>query len=667
LVAISVAAAAWASATPAEAYIGPGAGFAVIGSFLALLAAVLLSGVAILSWPMRALVYGRRRRRAFSRSHVDRVVVIGLDGLDPAVAGEMMAAGRLPNLSRLRETGTYARLRTTCPAMSPVAWSSFMTGVGPGRHGIFDFLRRDPRTYLPDLSSAQIRPGGRVGARASVRLLRRSKPFWALLGEHGIPSTVLRVPITFPPERFHGLLLAGMCVPDLRGTQGSFTYFTTAEDGREAYTGGQRIRVRWENGAIRSSLPGPAVAARGGNGRAAQAAFCLARTGDGAVRLDICGQRVTLRPAELSEWVPVQFRVGRLTHAAGICQFLLRQLEPDLQLYVSPINIDPDRPALPISHPLAYSVYLAKRLGRFATLGLAEDTWALNEGVLDDQAFLRQCQVLFEERERMLSNALANTRCGCVVCVFDTTDRVQHMFWQDRAVVEAAYQQADAMVGRVMSQLGPRDALIVISDHGFAPFRRGVNLNAWLLREGYLALQPGATGEAEWLREVDWGRTRAYALGLGGLYLNVRGREAKGTVAPGQAQALREELVARLSGLVDEDGRSAVAKVFDTRAVNPGPYTDAGPDLVVGYAPGYRASWDAAVGKAAGPVIEDNLRHWHGDHCVDPEQVPGVLFSSRRLEGRDPHIIDIAPTVLSLFGLEVPGYLQGRSLSAYTH
>jgi predicted AlkP superfamily phosphohydrolase/phosphomutase len=646
----------------------------VIGSFFALLAAVLLSGVVILSWPVRALVYGRRRRRAFARSQVDRAVVIGLDGLDPRIAEEMMAAGRLPNLARLRDMGTFSRLQTTCPAMSPVAWSSFMTGAGPGRHGIFDFLRRDPRTYLPDLSSAQIRPARRrpgVGRwrfsvrRPSVRLLRRSKPFWVVLGEHGIPSTVLRVPITFPPERFHGLLLSGMCVPDLRGTQGSFTYFTTAEEGLKSYTGGQRICVCWENGTVRASVPGPAAARGETNGEVAQAPFTLTRIDEDAARLDIAGQRTILRQGEFSDWVPVQFRIGRAVRASGICQFLLRRLAPDLHLYVSPINIDPERPALPVSHPLAYSVYLSKRLGRFATLGLAEDTWALNEGVLDDAAFLRQCQALFEERERILFNALANTRRGCVVCVFDTTDRVQHMFWQNRPVVEAAYQQADALVGRVMSRLGPRDALIVISDHGFASFRRGVNLNAWLRQEGYLALKPGASGDAEWLRDVDWERTRAYALGLGGIYLNVRGREAKGVVASDKAQALKEELIARLSGLRDEAEQCvAVNRVFDTRAANPGPYTDTGPDLTVGYAPGYRAAWDAAVGKAAGAVMEDNLRHWRGDHCVDPAQVPGVLFCSRRLAARDAQIMDIAPTVLSLFGLETPAYMQGQSLSA---
>ncbi len=690
----SSSAARWAAAAacvlglfcsqPAYAYIGPGAGFAVIGSFFMLLAAVLLSGLVLVTWPLRALVIRRRRRRAYARSRVDRVVVLGLDGLDPNIVEEMIAAGRLPTLAKLRETGTYARLGTTCPAMSPVAWSSFMTGTGPGRHGIFDFLRRDPRTYLPDLSSAEIRQTTRVLPlglrwlklnRTVVRPLRRSKPFWTVLGEHGIPSVVLRVPITFPPEPFHGLLLSGMCVPDLRGTQGSFTLLTTADLAAGRYTGGERIQVRWDNGSIRTALPGPpAAAGRDGSEISAAAPLVIARDGK-HVRLQVGGERVLLREREFSEWIPVEFRLSRMKRASGICLFYLKQVEPDLELYVSPINVDPERPALPVSHPAVYSIYLSKRLGRFATLGLAEDTWALNEGVLDDGAFLDQCQLLFEERERMLLSALRSSRQGCVVCVFDTTDRVQHMFWRERAAggddtrssraIEAVYEQADALVGRVMSQLGPREALIVLSDHGFTAFARGVNINAWLRDHGYLSLKPGATGEAEWLRDVDWSRTRAYALGLGGLYLNVKGREANGVVAREEAQVLKEELIGKLTGLRDEaTGAVAIERVLDTEKESPGPYAASGPDLTVGYAPGYRASWDAAQGKVSGPVIEDNTRHWSGDHCVDPKRVPGVVFCNQPLAADAASITDIAPTVLSLFGVQTPRYMQGRSLAA---
>jgi predicted AlkP superfamily phosphohydrolase/phosphomutase len=680
---VAVGAAAFLfGAVPAHAYIGPGAGFAVLGSFLTMAAALVLGGVVLLTWPLKLLLRRRQWRRIAARSQARRVVVLGLDGLDPGITEQMMAAGRLPNLARLREQGTYRPLATTCPAMSPVAWSSFSTGTGPGRHGIFDFLHRDPRTYLPDLSSTELRPprrGLRLGpwwiplSRPTLRLLRRSKAFWTVLGENGIFSTVLRVPITFPPERFRGLLLSGMCVPDLRGTQGSFTFCTTAPD-KAARIGGEHAPLTREGRGCRGELAGPPRPGAA-DGAPARLRFRLEPLRDGRARLTIDGQRVTLTQGEYSDWTPVSFRLAPGMRATGICRFLLKSASPEVELYVSPINVDPDRPSLPISHPAIYATYLAKRLGRFATLGLAEDTWALNEGVLDDAAFLTQCRLFFAERERMLMNALANQRHGCIVCVFDTTDRVQHMFWRAREADHPAnagappegdpiaeiYEEADALVGRVAAQVGSDDVLMVMSDHGFASFRRGVNVNAWLREHGYLTLKEGASGEAEWLRDVDWSRTRAYALGLGGLYLNLRGREAQGIVPPGEAAALKRELIEGLTAVRDGD-RQAIPHVFETAEADPGPYSDVGPDLIVGYAPGYRASWEAAQGKAGGPVISDNTRRWSGDHCLDPELVPGVLFCSRPLGPDEPRITDIAPTILALFGVPVPHYMEGRPL-----
>ena len=673
--------------TPAHAYIGPGAGFAVLGSFLVVVAAVVLGGLVLITWPLRALIRVRRRRKAYAKSQVDRVVILGFDGMDPEIAESMLAAGRLPNLAKLRKTGSFLPLATSCPAMSPVAWSSFMTGAGPGRHGIFDFLHRDPRTYLPALSSAQIRPPRRqlklAGVtlplgRPIIRLLRHSKPFWTVLGEHGVFSTVLRVPITFPPERFNGLLLSGMCVPDLRGSQGSFTFFTSASEASPEHIGGERHLLTQANGIFHGELPGPPLAGSE-QGEASRTPLKLRPGGDGRARLEIDGERVDLRLRQYSDWVPVSFRLGPGMRARGMCRFYLKQLEPQVELYLSPINIDPEQPALPISHPAAYAIYLSKRLGRYATLGLAEDTWALNESVLDDASFLEQCRLMFEERRKMLSNALANAPTGCVVCVFDTTDRVQHMYWRYRdpnhpapveddpspysEAIETSYEEADQVVGEVVSKLGPRDALFVMSDHGFTSFRRGVNLNVWLKQEGYLHLKEGATGEADWLRDVDWERTRAYALGLGGLYLNIKGREAQGIVSPDEAPELKAELITKLTGLRDEaSGAVAIERALDTGAVNPGPYAEVGPDITIGYGIGYRASWGAAQGQVSGAVIEDNTRRWSGDHCVDPKLVPGVLFSSLPLAAEDASIVDVAPTVLQLFGVRAPAYMQGRPL-----
>ncbi|MDX1578844.1 MAG: alkaline phosphatase family protein, partial [Gemmatimonadota bacterium] len=315
------------------------------------------------------------------------------------------------------------------------------------------------------------------------------------------------------------------------------------------------------------------------------------------------------------------------------------------------------------------------------------DTWALNEGVISDAAFLKQTYDIDREREDMLFAALDKVRKGAVVCVLGATHRNQHMVWgyleeghpaargaptngdgrpggEHADAIEDLYRHNDAMVGRIRDRLGEGDCLMVISDHGFTSFRRGVNLNAWLHENGYLHLQEGARGEGEWLREVDWSRTRAYALGLTGLYLNLEGREAEGSVKPGEeAIALKAELVERLSGLRDpENGDLAIREAFDTTALYQGPYLRQAPDLLMGYAEGYRISWDGATGVVAGPVFEDNVKAWSGDHCVDPRTVPGVFFSDTRIDREDPALIDIAPTALWLFGLEPPAHIDGQNL-----
>ena len=205
---------------------------------------------------------------------------------------------------------------------------------------------------------------------------------------------------------------------------------------------------------------------------------------------------------------------------------------------------------------------------------------------------------------------------------------------------------------------------MVISDHGFSSFRRGVNLNAWLRREGYLTLADGASGASEWLRDVDWSRTRAYCLGLTGLFLNIRGREQSGIVAPGaEAEALKAEIRSKLEGLPDPDhGEIGIREAFDTSALYSGPYLENGPDLLIGYNAGYRVSWNCASGMVAEPVFTDNTKPWSGDHCIDPRLVPGVLFCNRPIATDDPALVDIAPTALQLFGIQPPPWMDGRPL-----
>jgi predicted AlkP superfamily phosphohydrolase/phosphomutase len=393
--------------------------------------------------------------------------------------------------------------------------------------------------------------------------------------------------------------------------------------------------------------------------------------------MEVDSQKFTLRVGEYSEWIPVKFKAALGMGAHGICRFYLKQLAPEVEVYVTPVNIDPGRPDLPISHPVTYSIYLAKLFGPYATLGLAEDTWALNEEVLDDDAFLAQAYGNHEDRERMLFDALEKTQRGLCACVFDTTDRVQHMFWryldddhpaarnvprgQRPNIIQELYQRMDGLIGRVMQQIDGDTLLMVVSDHGFKSFARCVNLNAWLHQNGYLTLKDGKAESGDWFEDVDWSRTRAYTMGLNGLYLNVKGRERQGIVDPGAAEALKDELRTKLNGLADPaTGKIGITGVFDCDAVYAGPYVDNAPDLIVGYGAGFRASWDSVMGKVTEKIFEDNLKAWSGDHCIDPRLVPGVLFCNRKIADEKPAIVDVAPTILKLFGLGLPAHFDGK-------
>lgn len=672
----------------ALAYIGPGAGFAVGTSLLAFFAAFFSGLVAIFLWPVRWLFRYLRGRKAMARARVKRVVILGLDGMEPTLAEKYMAEGKMPNLSRLAQEGCFKRLATTAPPLSPVAWSTFLTGCNPGKHNVFDFLTRDKRTYLPLLSSVSIRGASRVWkigryripiGKPDVRLLRKGKPFWNVLGEHGVFSNVIRVPITFPPERFRGVLLSAMCVPDLRGTQGTFSYYSTRKGMTEEYIGGEQIAVIREGDRIRSHLVGPPDELREG-GDVLRCPFEVRITGAGRAVLEVGGEHFDLKQGAYTPWINVTFNAGPGIKVRGICEFLLLGAEPEFELYVTPIQIDPDRPALPISFPSVYSTYLARMQGKYATLGLAEDTWGLNAKILDDDGFLHQCLETDSERERMFFDALKKVRRGLCVCVFDGTDRIQHMFWryidpkhparngqsprQHRSAIEELYVRMDELVGRTMAECDrPDTVLMVVSDHGFNSFRRGVDLNVWLEENGYLKLLPDGRGR-KYLAGVDWSHTKAYCLGLAGIWLNVKGREAKGIVEPADADRLRDEICERLTGLTDPDsGGMAVSRAFNAHRIYSGPYTSEAPDVILGYNKDYRVSWEAAIGQPTDRVFHDNIKAWSGDHCIDPKLIPGVLFCNRKINADNPRLMDLGPTVIDLFGVDVPTHMDGRPLT----
>ena len=672
----------------AYGYIGPGAGFAVVSSIFFIIGAALLGMATLALWPLRILMANWHRRRLRLRAKVKRIVILGFDGMDPSRCQDYMEAGHLPALSALRERGGFRALGTTLPAISPVAWSTFATGVTAGKHGIFDFFTRDANSYLPCLSSVKITSLRRFlrlgflkipcGYRAHVQLMRKSRSLWQILGDHKIFSTILRVPITFPPESFYGVCLSAMCTPDLRGGQGSYTLLTSDADMINKESEGTHVLLSRSCDRFEGSIPGPEI--ENSSPKRTMSISIKGRINADAekVLLYLSDQCIELEPGHYSSWIRLHFKDGGRKNARGIVRFMITELAPEIRIYMTPIHIDPEKPIMRISHPYPYAVSLAKRMGFFATLGLSEDTWALNEDIITEEAFLEQTYAILQEREALLMDQIDKNLNGLTVMVFDHTDRIQHMFYRyldpehpaniDRDTkthqdaVETAYRKSDQVVAKVMARMGPDDLLIVMSDHGFQSFRFGVNLNTWLWEKGYLAVKENGKLNAKWLADVDWSHTRAYALGLAGLFINLKGRERHGIVTPGkELAALVLEIKAGLEQLWDHKQQvHPIKTAYQSTEFLRGPYSREAPDLIMGYETGYRASWNCVVGRVSDLVIEPNDRRWSGDHCVDPSKVPGVWFSNWRIRSRNPGIADVAPTILDLFGIRPPHFQEGR-------
>ena len=611
-----------------------------------------------------------------------RVIVLGFDGLDYGLTQELMASGRLPNLSRLAEHGSFTALGTSIPPQSPVAWSSFITGLDPGRHGIFDFVHRDPKTMQPYLSTARTEAASRtlkLGKwqvpleSGEVELLREGQPFWDVLEQHGVETTIVRMPANFPPSGTSTRELSGMGTPDILGTYGTFSFFTSSASAStdRSLAGGAIYSVPLVDGVVHGTLEGPEnpfLVER----EHVTAEFTVYTSADRRyAKLVLGDEERLLGVGEWSDWVPFAFNLAPTQKLRAESRFFLKRLEPHFEMYVSPPNIDPMAPALPISSPARYATELARATGRFYSQGMPEDTKGLKTGVLTPAEFLQQAAIAAEEVRRQYTYTLDRFHDGFLFYYFGNVDQVSHMMWRPRDpqhpaydaeidrpyehVVEDLYVGLDAIVGDTLRALGKDDLLVVMSDHGFASWRRSFHLNSWLRDNGYLVARPAFdVADSGPFGAVDWSRTRAYAVGLNGLYVNVKGRERYGIVAPEDREAVIKEVSDKLLSTIDPaTGAPAISRMFRREEV----YTvkgheDIAPDAIVGYAKGTRSSDVSALGGLTPATIEDNRDAWNGDHCMDPAGVPGILLTSRALRKEAPNLQTLAAALLAEFGIE---------------
>lgn len=613
----------------------------------------------------------------------DRVILIGMDGLDPKILSSLMEQGSLPHFMKLRQMGSYHPLMTSNPAQSPVAWASIATGNNPGYHGIFDFLGRRVSDYMPELAILRMNPKNVFGKREAMFLpVMHGNAFWDYTSETGIPSTVLKWPMTFQPKQNQAKLYSGLGVPDIKGGLGRYAFYTTRDIPKSEEGVEKVISVSRSGNRIKTYVAGPNVA-KLRTREAAKADLDITISDSAKIEMVIDGKKVTVQKGQWSDWIEVHFKLGLMKTATGIIKFYLNEVNPDFELYVTPVQINPRDPAFIISSPDAYIQELADEVGYFYTLGMPEDTKAIEEGRIDEEAFITMCDEIVDEQEKMLWYELNKFSEGLLASAFFSTDRIQHIFWVTRdpmhplydkayagrygKVIDEYYRKMDRILGEVLKGVNDRTALIVFSDHGFSSFRRSVHLNTWLVQKGFMKLTRKMSNEDRdaggLFQYVDWKNTHAYSLGFGSIYFNIKGREKQGIVEAGsQAEALANKISDELVKLTDpQDGQRSVKNVYKRDSIYSGSQINNSPDLVIGFEDGYRSSWQTAIGGAPPILMEDNLKKWSGDHIIDPSIVPGILLTNFNIQKENPHQKDIAPTVLSCFGMSAQG-MEGKPL-----
>ncbi len=579
-----------------------------------------------------------------------RTLILGLDAFDPVVFERLYEQGKMPNLGKYADSGRYSRFSVSNPPQSEVSWTSIATGLNPGGHGIFDFVHRNPASYA--LHVSLLPTSKKLGGLQFVSPHSAHTIFDEAV-KQGFPATSLWWPATFPAQLGSPVrTIPGLGTPDIHGRLGIGTLFSSdVEIGHEDW----KTRVERLNPQGKSVYTGVITGPGQRVGREIQHAsleFQLELGAGGSAVLRLGGQAV---PLEQGQWSPIQemaFKVGKLFTLSAVTRVILTHTDPEVRLYMLPLQLHPLRSSWPYANPGRFAKDLWKRTGPFPTLGWPQDTIGLEDGCIDDTQFLDLCRSVFETRQRIFLHQLKGFREGVLAAVFDTLDRVQHMFWRDRpGVVEEWYVELDAFVGRAelaaVQQAKPDLQVLIVSDHGFTDFNHKVHLNRWLLEHAYL--EPKEAKPSGDLLGVDWARSKVYAVGLNSLYLNLEGREGQGSVPADQVQALTDSLVGDLANWQGPDGRPVLDKVWLRPEVFEGALTGSGPDLVVGYSRGYRASSQTGLGAWEELSVEANRDHWGADHCVSPKIVPGVLFARKGLSNFPrPSYLDIPQLAIGM-------------------
>jgi len=612
----------------------------------------------------------------------DKVIILGMDGMEPSLVRRFIEEGYMPNFDRfIRSTGNhFGYLRTTMPPQSPVAWSSFISGTNPGGHGIFDFIHRDPKSFTPYLSTSRSYDATRSLTFGKVKLplnsgkielMRRGKPFWSRLEEEQIPSTVYQIPANFPVKETPTKAISGMGTPDLAGSYGTLSYYSEVSvKGSKEFSGANVIRLNPIQHEARAPLMGPRDPFRTDQRESIVDLTFRRDPNNPVLTIEVQDQITLLKEGEWSDWVPIKFEyVPFLFSVQGMVRFYAKEIHPHLKIYCSPVNADPAEPGIPISSP-NFSEEVAANIGRFYTQGLPADTKALSLGLLDDEEYFSQAKLVLEESMRGLDYCLNNNSDGFLFFYFSSIDQNSHMLMRAmdpnhpqynpnaspeiKNAIRYLYKRMDDALGQALAKVDSRTLLMAISDHGFTTFYKEFHLSTWLVQQGFTVLtHPEKIEEQNFFDYVDWKKTKAYAIGFNGVYLNKSGREKHGVVSDAEGEAIVQSIIAKLAEVRDpENGQQIISNAYDAKKIYSGEFASLSPDVLVGYNKGYRISDEAALGKFKRNLVNIRENKWSADHCIDEAIVPGMLLMNRECSMENPGIWDMAPTVLRAFGLE---------------
>ena len=558
-----------------------------------------------------------------------KTIILGFDSFDPAVFENMAGQNQLKNLSKFVDAKGYSRFEVCSPPQTEVSWTSIATGADPGGHGIFDFVLRDPATYAPYVSILPMRKSA-LGDQFVPPYI--AKTLFEEAAGMGYPATALWWPAMFParPE-LPVNTLPGLGTPDIRGQLGVGTLFST-EDEKKSKTAVTRLESSGK-GRYAALLNGPMVPGKAGP-QPTTLPVTLDVIDSNTARITIGDKHLELRVGEWSDIIEVIFKVGMFFNVHAITRVILASLNGVVRLYTLPLQIHPLHALSHYSSSKSFAKNLWDKVGHYLTLGWPQDTTGLEDGCISDEQFLDLCDTIFDRRKQIFFYLLDNFKEGVLGSIFDDLDRVQHMFYHNRLdVAQAWYKKLDTFAGDVSQRVsgwGGKYNYLMMSDHGFTTYQHKIHLNRWLAENGYLVLNDGKSDSD--LSDVDWSQTRAYAVGLNSLYLNIAGREGQGVVGAEEIENLLVEIQQKLMNWRGPDGKPVTQRVRLKHEVYTGAYTRLGPDLVVGYASGYRASSETGLGKIPQALIEPNHDHWGADHCVDSDIVPGVIFANRDLQ-----------------------------------